>query len=117
MQLVGLINKLHRDVRADIPSLDGQSVLHQLKEYGQARFPVESDVMRRLRFPQSMRHEDEHGRFLAQLRIFELEMTDQNERELMTRILDFLQQWYLSHILGGDAQLRNHYRQHINPSV
>ena len=77
--------------------------LNRLIEFTRMHFASEEQLLEKYAFPGSVEHRDAHQRLLAQLE--EAALRTQHHDELhMRAILQFLRDWYTSHVEDHDRQ-------------
>ena len=107
--LIELINKLHSNREEGDPRWIGD-ILTQLENYTVFHFDWEEKFMARYGYEESDKHKLIHKKFVAKIaearRKFEAGRTE----ALGDGLLEFLQDWLLSHIMKVDKQ----YAAHLN---
>jgi hemerythrin len=84
-------------------------MLNNLIEYAQVHFATEERYMLEAQYPKSAEHRREHELFIA--RISQLvQNIETKEPDIEDKILGFLKDWYLAHILGTDRDLEKPFR-------
>ena len=75
--------------------------LDKLQEYAKIHFLTEERYMREAEYPRLIEHQQLHEEFLTEIEklMRDLEKKDQETENM---ILDYLKNWYMSHILGID---------------
>ncbi len=77
--------------------------LYRLIEFTRMHFACEEQLLEKHSFPGSAEHRDAHQRLLTQIE--EAALRTQHSDELYTRaILEFLRDWYTSHVEDHDRQ-------------
>lgn len=83
----------------------------RLREYTELHFSTEEGLMRETGFRGLERHAERHASFVEAMHRFgEKDMKDapQEARKLLNYLLD----WLVDHILGADVVFAHHYRSH-----
>lgn len=77
--------------------------LNRLIEFTRMHFASEEQLLEQHSFPGSAEHRDAHQRLLAQIEEAALR-TQYNDELHLRAILQFLREWYMSHIEDMDSQ-------------
>jgi hemerythrin len=78
--------------------------LSKFLEYAQVHFSTEERYMEEAVYPKLVEHRNEHESFLTEAAQF-VQTVERKEQGAEDRTLEFLKNWYLSHILGTDRDL------------
>lgn len=106
-QLTGLINEFYQAFAAgrDKELLD--RLIASLADYVAAHFGAEEALMAQTAYPDSAAHKAEHREFLDKTIGFLVASTEGRE-ELSSEVLDYLTDWWITHIRGTDMRLGEH---------
>ncbi len=99
--LFDIINKLSK---ADLVEPEGKYFLMtfaKLIEYARLHFSTEERYMRDAEYPKLTEHRQEHAQCLSELLDFASDL-ENKKPDSEKKILDYLKNWYTSHILGND---------------
>jgi hemerythrin len=83
--------------------------LNKFVEYAQVHFSTEERYMQEAHYPKFSEHQNEHGLFLAQVSKLALDV-ENKVPDIENKTLDFLKDWYVSHILGADRDLEKSFQ-------
>ena len=78
-------------------------------EYLQVHFSTEERYMQEAQYPKFTEHQREHEHFLAQVSTL-LQDVENKENHAEIKTLNFLKEWYLTHILGTDRDLEKFFQ-------
>jgi hemerythrin-like metal-binding protein len=77
------------------------ATLTQFIDYTKIHFATEERYMREAEYPKIVEHQQEHTEFMIE--VMKLARDCENkEPDIEQKILDFLKNWYMAHILGTD---------------
>ena len=77
-----------------------------LKKYAATHFIHEEAYMDEIKAPELPRQKKEHGQFKEKVNEVDLEaLNDENGKEVLTELLEFLSRWLYHHILGSDTMI------------
>jgi len=101
MKLLELMNELHDAMMCGKENTVLDSILAELTDYTKYHFTFEEGLMDKSDYPQSEEHKAKHEKLKAKL--FEIQAEYHARRVgLNTRVMDFLQNWLVRHILGDN---------------
>ena len=80
------------------------ATLQTLLKYAEVHFATEERYMKEAQYPKLTEHQQEHAIFLYTLSKLTKDL-ENNDPDLHTKILNFLHDWYSSHILGTDREI------------
>lgn len=89
-------------------------ILNELRSYTQTHFSHEEEYMKKIGYPGLASQSEAHSAFIDKLEDIdfnELEFMDDNQREFLQNLIEFLLQWLSSHILGTDKRIGEWERQ------
>lgn len=78
------------------------SVLQELKEYTKYHFEHEEQYMTSKGYMRLLSHKVDHADFIDKLDKIDLTSIDENQKVTLLDLLDFLNDWLISHILKKD---------------
>jgi len=77
-------------------------ILGELKEYAATHFQHEEAYMESIQYKRLFTQKIEHAAFIEKVAEYELDKVDENQKEAIFELLDFLNDWLISHILEND---------------
>ncbi len=80
-------------------------ILGELKDYAGTHFEHEEEYMAEIGYKKLFTHKVEHHDFVEKLNEYDLETIDENQKEAIMELLDFLSNWLVDHILKNDKQI------------
>lgn len=87
-------------------SYDGfVSILKELKSYTEVHFADEESYMRSIQYEGYEAQKRAHEAFVSRLEEFDLEKVEENPREYLTTLIEFLLGWLINHILHVDKKI------------
>jgi len=78
-------------------------ILNELKEYSVTHFQHEEEYMMSIRYKKLFSQKAEHEEFMEKISAYDLSKLDENQKEAILGILDFLNDWLIHHILESDV--------------
>jgi hemerythrin len=84
-------------------------MLNNFVEYTRVHFATEERYMQEAQYPKFAEHRREHELFIAQVSQL-VQDIEKKEPDIEDKILGFLKDWYLAHILGTDRDLEESFR-------
>jgi len=104
-QLIGMLNELHDAINAGKGNEAVVPTLQRLSGYWFMHFTAEEQKMKELNYPDFKTHQMEHVAFASKVKEFKTDFSyDQAERP--TEILNFLKNWFVTHIAGTDLKYK-----------
>ena len=107
-KLVAIANHVYELMRNDL-ALDKYDqiveILQELKEYTVYHFQYEEGLMQKAGYKKRFSHKILHQEFLAQVEAVDLSAVDENQEEYLIRIMDFIANWLIEHIVGEDKKV------------
>jgi hemerythrin len=101
--LFDMISKLATTRRYDAEGRYFVATLNKFIEYTRLHFATEERYMHEAQYPKIAEHKQEHTQFLQQLeRVAQSHKKEDPASE--QKILNFLKEWYVDHILGTDRE-------------
>ncbi|GAB7079149.1 bacteriohemerythrin [Megalodesulfovibrio paquesii] len=112
--LTDLINQLHQ---AYMQGQDKQliaPIINSLHDYAQVHFATEEALMRRFEdsYGELTIHLQLHSQFFSRIVDFLLAYVSDPDGELTPELLDFLVDWWKTHVIGIDARFGQFLNQH-----
>ncbi len=80
-------------------------ILNELKDYAASHFKNEEDFMLSIGYKKLFSHKVEHSDFIDKLNEYDLDSIDENQRQVIFQLLEFLNDWLIHHILENDMQI------------
>ena len=102
-KLVDLINQLHDAMKSGQGNTMIAVVLQSLISYTGTHFADEIKLLQAQAYPDLVRHQAEHEKFVKQVVEFQQKFKDGSAMLTMT-ILSFLKDWLVKHIQGEDKK-------------
>lgn len=102
--LFDLLDRLHQDMSTGQINQETQSIVDALREYAEAHFSREEELMRKISYPHYAVHKAEHDRFLSEVCALQSRMA-RGARTAQLDIDQFLAAWLREHVLVRDMAL------------
>jgi hemerythrin len=80
-------------------------VIQKLKDYTQYHFQHEEEYMDSIGYKRILSQKVAHNDFIDKLNELDLEQIDENQKETLLDLLDFLNTWLVEHILKKDKMI------------
>lgn len=77
-------------------------IIQELKEYAVTHFKHEEAYMAEIRYKKLFSHKAEHADFIEKVSAYDLSQIDENQKQAILELLDFLNNWLVDHIVGND---------------
>ena len=77
-------------------------VVTELKDYAKYHFDHEEEYMGEIKYRRLLSHKVEHDGFIEKISEYDAEIVDENQKESLLELLDFLTNWLVEHILKQD---------------
>lgn len=77
-------------------------ILKELKEYAATHFKHEEEYMSGIRYKKLFSHKALHEDFIEKISEYDLDKVDENQKQAILDILEFLNDWLVHHILEED---------------
>lgn len=77
-------------------------ILEELKAYAEQHFSHEEAYMERIQYKRLFSQKMDHNAFIEKLSESDLEAMDENQDEYILKLLNFLNDWLVHHILEKD---------------
>jgi len=103
-RLIDIINEFsYRTKEANVSYADIDAMLVQVERHAREHFAYEEGFFIRYNYSDAMPHHQEHEAFLAKIEEFR-EKTKTEKTKLFAEALDYLEQWFLHHVLVVDRR-------------
>ena len=103
-QLIGMIDEAHDYVDSKPSSEAIKKLLADMEDYAISHFDTEEAYMKVYDYPGTKGHKAEHAIFLEQVRAADVNFADDSFVPGTVKILSFLADWLVKHILGSDKK-------------
>ena len=107
-KLVAIANHVYELMRNEL-ALDKYDqiveILQELKEYTVYHFHFEEGLMQKAKYKKRFSHKLLHQEFLAQVEAVDLSAVDEEQDAYLVRIMDFIANWLIEHIVGEDKKV------------
>jgi len=103
-KLLDLINQLHDAMMCGKENTVLKSVLSNVADYTEYHFTCEESLMDKSDYPESIAHKAAHKALKAKLLLLQAEYLEHKPGANM-RVMDFLQNWLLDHIIMGKMDI------------
>lgn len=77
-------------------------ILGELKDYAEFHFKNEEEYMMSIRYKKFISHKAEHVEFMDKIAGYDLSEVDENQKQVILELLDFLNDWLVHHIMEND---------------
>lgn len=77
-------------------------VVTELKDYAKYHFKHEEEYMKGINYRKLLSHKVNHDDFIEKIEKFDADIVDENQKESLLELLDFLTSWLVEHILKKD---------------
>jgi len=77
-------------------------IFGELKDYTEFHFASEEKYMEDIKFKKLLSHKIEHQEFIEKLNQIDWDEVERNQNTAIIKILDFLNEWLVNHILYTD---------------
>lgn len=98
-----LINTLHEAFLRGEGEYELHQTIEELADYAALHFQSEENLLREIKFPLTLNHEDEHARFTGKIQGFRDKLSSGNFA-ITVPLMDLMKQWLSGHILGSDKK-------------
>ncbi len=110
MTLFAIINDLHEGINSGAAQANLNNIFGQLMEYAADHFSTEEDLLEKISYPGATKHTDEHGAFIAKIQHCQMK-SKLGHLMISMRLMDFLKDWIIDHILGSDQEYAEYLKQ------
>ncbi len=100
----GLLNIINRLIEANNKKADSKQcsdIIALLIHYAYTHFAAEENYMTQVEYPDQQKHILEHVDFIMKVMSLSLKV-EQGSQSDRSELLDFLKEWFASHVLGTD---------------
>ena len=80
-------------------------VLNELKDYAATHFKHEEEYMARIHYKRLLSQKIAHEEFIEKISEYDLEEVDENQRQVILELLEFLNEWLEHHIMESDKKI------------
>jgi hemerythrin len=80
-------------------------ILNELKDYAATHFKHEEEYMMSINYRKLLSQKVMHDDFIEALSKYNVYDLDENQKDTILEILDFLNDWLINHILKSDKQI------------
>jgi hemerythrin len=101
--LVGLINNLFDVVKAGRSNEIFEKLISDLIRYTEFHFSDEENYFKQYNYPEAKAHMLQHKEFIDKVSLFKKDF-DSGKTGLTRKVLDFLRDWLVEHIMGTDKK-------------
>jgi hemerythrin len=77
-------------------------ILNELKDYATIHFKHEEEYMIGIRYKKLFSQKAEHDEFIEKISQYDLSKVDENQKQVILDVLDFLNDWLVHHIMESD---------------
>lgn len=77
-------------------------ILNELRQYAATHFKHEEEYMMSIKYKRLLSQKAMHDDFIEKLSEYDLDKIDENQKDSILEILDFLNDWLINHILKSD---------------
>lgn len=77
-------------------------VINELKDYAKYHFDHEEEYMRKIKFRRFLSHKVAHDGFIEKISEYNADIVDENQKDSLLELLEFLTTWLVEHILMQD---------------
>ncbi|MDF2842702.1 MAG: hemerythrin-like metal-binding protein [Herbinix sp.] len=80
-------------------------LVNELKDYAKYHFAHEEEYMSSISYKKLLSHKVTHNDFIDKLDEYQFNNIDENQKETLLGLLDFLNTWLVSHIYKSDKMI------------
>lgn len=77
-------------------------VVNELRDYTKYHFAHEEEYMNSISYKRILSQKVSHNEFIEKLDEYDLEKIDEDQKEILFELLDFLNSWLIDHIYRAD---------------
>jgi hemerythrin len=77
-------------------------ILTELKDYDQTHFLHEEEYMESIKYKRLFSQKIAHQQFIEKIESYDLQEIDENQKDVILELLDFLNDWLVNHIMYAD---------------
>lgn len=118
-RLFELIGEIDAALKANADAVStAMGLLNELKQYAVTHFAHEEAYMASIKDPELPRQQKEHQGFVDKVNSYRFSdiTNEDNAKELILELLEYLSRWLMSHILGSDI-LIGHFEANDKPQL
>ncbi|MFP4555651.1 MAG: bacteriohemerythrin [Bacteroidales bacterium] len=86
-------------------------IIQELDDYAKNHFRNEESQFKRIDYPFLNEHKRLHGIFINEVEKFKEEVKNK-ESSISVRVIEFLRDWFIDHIMGADKQYVPYFKKH-----
>ena len=80
-------------------------IVNELKDYAKYHFKHEEEYMRIINYKKFLSHKVVHDDFIEKISEYDEHIVDENQKETLLELLEFLTDWLVDHILMQDKAI------------
>jgi hemerythrin-like metal-binding protein len=103
--IFGIMNKAHKTINERKTDVNFQKIANDLLVIAQKHFSLEERYFKKFNFKFASVHIKEHKRFIIEVKQLK-KMYSQDSIKLCFELADFLEDWFLDHILNEDKKYK-----------
>lgn len=116
-KLFGFINELDDVIKAGVERAEIARIVEKMNQYAQYHFATEEGYFEKFGYPETKKQKEKHSRYESKIILFDQQMKDNkipDDRllDFAYEILDFLEDWWVDHILHEDMGYSNFFNDH-----
>ena len=77
-------------------------ILNELRDYSVTHFQHEEEYMASINYRKLLSQKVEHQDFIDKVSAYDFSQIDENQKDAILEILEFLNEWLIDHILKSD---------------
>jgi hemerythrin len=81
------------------------NIINELKDYARYHFKHEEEYMESIGYRRILSQKVAHSDFIEKIDGYDSEKIDENQKESLLELVDFLNTWLIEHILKKDKQI------------
>lgn len=110
-KLISIINKLLHAIDEHSTHIELAGILHDLEDYSVQHFATEESYFKKFHFTDAKEHIAEHKKFTKKLKDL-TKRYDTNSFEISYELVDFLEDWLLTHVKDHDKKYTKCFNDH-----
>lgn len=114
-KLFGFINRLDDLIKSDRSREKLSVLIEEMNDYAKYHFETEEKYFDKFEYPESDEHKSRHDHYETSIKGFRKRLETLNDSDLidfMYEILDYLQDWWIGHILHEDMKYSEFFNEH-----
>jgi hemerythrin len=104
-KIFGLINDLYEGMQKNLESVELKSILKQFADYAEYHFKTEEGLFAEHGYDKKDQHIATHDFYRDKIKEF-WDKLQSKEDFLSFKIIDFMEDWWLGHVIGADQQYK-----------